>query len=104
MHKERKSFCFALSDRPPPSVSAAKSRPPSTPLLCPFGRQPKTEISFGLCYNNDATNDDKKRVVGCPVLHARLIANRDAAAASAVAESFITCEHATRVRRGSLRS
>ena len=30
------------------------------PRLRPFGRQPKTEISFGLCYNND----DKKRPLG----------------------------------------
>ena len=38
-------LCFCLGQR-------AVGLPPR---LRPFGRQPKTEISFGLCYNNDAT-------------------------------------------------
>ena len=48
---------------PPTTLLCHGQESASTPLLRPFGRQPKTEISFGLCYNNDVKNG---RLVGRP--------------------------------------
>ena len=73
-----------------PSPSAwANGRSASPPRLRPFGRQPKTEISFGLCYNNDATTIKKRSLgVARPLLCSPRTANRDATVGCWVEESF----------------
>ena len=109
MDEARKSFCFAPADRDhPPQLRLGQESASLPPLRQrPFGRQPKTEISFVLCYNNDATNDDKKRSAAAagpslalgPALHSRSAhCESRVAPPPSVEESFTTCEHATRAR------
>ena len=58
------------------------------PRLRPLGRQPKTEIGFGLCYNNDATTVKNGRSALHALCSAPRIANGDAAVGCWVEESF----------------